>query len=135
MLDEAYKLPDGSSAFVKDEQTVVDENGDTINPDIITPEQIGGDYPDWDQFSEIENDIKGIDQSLSEAITFRDKIEDLRIRSDADGLSQDDLDALELELEDITPESFKPDDKPAEPKSNVDIVEPIVIEPLGIGNK
>lgn len=135
MLDDAYKLPDGKHVFVKDKDTVVDETGGTISPDIITPEQIGGDYPNWDQFSKIEKDIESIDQSLSEAITFRDKIEDLRIRSDAEGLTQDELDALELELEDIMPENFKPDDHTLNSKIDEVIVAPILIEPMGIGNK
>ncbi|MEP1577200.1 hypothetical protein [Roseibium album] len=108
LLEAAHTLPGGTRVFkTEDNQKVFDEHGTEIGADILSPDQIGDDRPKWDQFSDVEGDIQDIDEALAEAITFQEKIEALRSRSEANELTQDELDALEQELDDIVPDSFE----------------------------
>jgi len=108
LLEAAHTLPDGTRVFkTEDNQKVFDEHGTEIGADILSPDQIGDDRPKWDQFSDIEGDIETIDDALAETITFQEKIEELRNQSEGEGLTRDEMDALEQKLDDIVPESFR----------------------------
>lgn len=139
MLNEAHVLPDGRRVFKsEDGKSVTDEFGEDVGSDIIRADEIDDSRPRSNGFFENKYAIDETKNSLDEAITFQEKIEDLRERSNTGELSKEELKALEQEFEDITPESFKPDDNPIKPEPDIvpvsdDPVESIKIQPMGIG--
>jgi hypothetical protein len=110
LLDNAFVLDDGQRVFRSNDATyVIDENGDEVSADIINPEQISGEYSNAEDYKSTIGSLENVDKDLGEAITFHERIEDLQERAGQEVLSQAELEALKLELDEITPDSFKPD--------------------------
>ncbi len=117
MLAHAYVMDDGRRVFKSvDGETVIDEFGEIVSRDELDPKLIpsGGTTPD-EYLSNLE--LAGsLRIERNELHAFQDKLDNARDASSKDDLTNDELDALDADLEASMPKSVQaqlPDYEPA----------------------
>lgn len=137
LLETAYVLPDGRYVLrSEDGNAVFFEDGTAVDPQIISPEQIGDENLTMNHLQAFDTDTESIKSKLDEAITFNDKIEDLQSRSDKTEMTNGELKSFQSELDTLKLESLEMDNHHTEnaPSNTVDVSEQaeISITPFGL---
>ncbi|MEO1702347.1 MAG: hypothetical protein AAFR71_09875 [Pseudomonadota bacterium] len=108
LLNRAHVLEDGRRVFkTEDGLLVFDEHGKEIGAEIIDPESIHDTAPKWEEFNALRQQENSLLDQQKELIVFQEKLDDAREASQADGLTEDELNDLEAELEKSMPPLFK----------------------------
>ena len=124
MLDKAYVLPDGRRVFKTEEGTrVFDEYGEEITD--FDPEQIEDWRPRWERFSDGLEKRDALEAERVEILDYQGELDEARERAAEDGLTEAELEDLELRIEQDMPDAVKrhltgehspaPDDDKPEP--------------------
>ena len=108
MRDRAHVLPDGRRVFKSiDGERVFDEHGERVDRGEIEPDEIGDDRPHWEAYQrelEREQALRGERQDI---LDYQDQLDEAEDKLDQGGLSDDELKALEEELELSMPPSVR----------------------------
>ena len=100
MLDRAHVLPDGRRVFeTEDGQRVIDENGQEVSPDVITPEEIADSRPRAETYLEAWAEEQRLLSERDELIDYQREVDAARERLDDGTLTAQELQDLEATLE------------------------------------
>lgn len=126
MLDNAYVLPDGRRVFkFKNTDKVIDEFGENVSPDKITANEIPDHHPDGEAYKANIDNIAQTRKDTKETIKFRDRVNEMQEELDQGKVSEDRLNDLKSEFDDIMPDSLRPEEhvQPEKPSVNTTATE------------
>jgi hypothetical protein len=108
MLLEAHVLPDGRRVFrTRDGKQVFDEVGKEVGADVIRADAIHPGKPSW----ELYHANRGREATLQEERThlqdYQQKLDDARVTVKEGGLTKEDLDQLDADLEKSMPKTVR----------------------------
>ena len=124
MLDKAYVLPDGRRVFKTEDGTrVFDEYGEEISD--FDPALIEDWRPHWEEYDAKTDEHRVLEQERRELLDYQGELDEARERAAEDGLTEAELEDLELRIEQDMPDAVKrhltgehspaPDDDKPEP--------------------
>lgn len=99
VLERAFVLPDGRSVFKsEDGSRVVDEFGEDVSPEVVSPDAIDDSYPTWEEFKRESEALERLDSERDELLKEQERLDVAREQAEAGDLTTADVDALEAEL-------------------------------------
>ena len=105
---KAHVLPDGRRVFkTEDGLHVVDEYGQELSPDVISPEEIADARPRWEEASDAIDRLEALTQEREELLDYQAKLDDARKRLDNGDLTREEFDRLRTELQVDMPVSVR----------------------------
>jgi hypothetical protein len=108
LLGRAYVLPDGRRVFqTQDGLRVFDEHGAELSPEEIDPGMIEDHRPYWETFKGKLDEKDGLIRERQDLLEFQERLDGFRERLDDEGLTEKDLDDMELDLEADVPDAVK----------------------------
>lgn len=108
--ERAYEItmPDGTVAKVyRDGNVVRSEDGAEVSREIVRAEDIGADHPTWPQRSEAERRFRNLETEHEHIVTYREKLEHARERTNEGDLVPDELDALSVRVDKDMPHAVR----------------------------
>ncbi|GAA6210958.1 hypothetical protein NBRC116602_06980 [Hyphomicrobiales bacterium 4NK60-0047b] len=121
MLNNAYVLPDGRRVFkYKNTDKIIDEFGKKVSSDVIDTDFIPDHHPDGETYQSTFDNISKTREQRKEAIEFRDRVNEMQDEIDQGKVSEDRLNDLKSEFDDIMPDSLRPEEhvQPEKPSVN-----------------
>lgn len=108
MLARAHQLPDGRRVFKSlDGKHVFDENGNEVSSNVIRPEEIDDGRKRFEPYWEERQREKVLVQERDDLHDFQRKLDAARDALDRPDLTEDELDALEKDIDDATPQRVR----------------------------
>lgn len=108
MLKQAHQLPDGRRVFKSlDGKRVFDENGHEVSAEEVQPGQISDAQPRFEPYWEERKHEKVLVQERDDLHDFQRKLDAARDETDRPDLTKDELDALEKDIDDATPQRVR----------------------------
>ena len=108
MFADAHRIEDGRAVFeTRDGTKVYDENGKEVSSDIITPDQIDDGRPKWEDVQAERERQKELEEERRQLQEHQEKIDEAREAAADPNVTDDDLKALEAELEASAPERVR----------------------------
>lgn len=108
VLGRAYQLEDGRRVFrTEDGLQVFDQDGNEVGSDFIHPDEIGPEYPTWEEYSPIIEERDELEQEREDLIGYQERLDEAREQI-ADGqIAEAELDDLEAEFAELMPDAVK----------------------------
>lgn len=121
LLDNAFVLPDGRRVFrTEDGSRVFDEHGNALAEDEIDPDMIPEGRTTWEDYQTEVEEHERLRQERQDLLDYQDRLDDARERLEEGGLTDDELDDIAEDLEDLMPaavrDQLRASDPDAEPE-------------------
>ena len=105
MFENAHRLEDGRIVFeTRDGTKVFDEHGNEVSSDIVTPDQIDDARPKWEDVQEEQARRDALEEERRQLQEYQEKIDAAREAAAEPNVTEDQLKALEAELESSAPQ-------------------------------
>ncbi|MEL7281869.1 MAG: hypothetical protein AAGK79_16035 [Pseudomonadota bacterium] len=106
LLLRAHQLEDGRRIFKTEDGTqVFDEHGNEVGADIILPEAISNDRPNWESYQAQIEARESLTEERNSLHEYQDKLDEARDAARSGELTQQELDDLDADLQDTMPPS------------------------------
>ena len=108
LLNDAHLLPDGRRVFKSEDRVrVFDENGTSVDADVIHPDLIDDTRPSWETYQPVHRRVQELLRERQRLHTYQAQLDDARQRLDSETLDRDEFDSLREELRDSMPDSVR----------------------------
>lgn len=107
-LEEAHTLDDGRRVFKSEDGLhVIDEFGNQVSSDIITPEEIPNSAPSAEEFLQQRLNVSALETQQTELLDYQSDLDDAVERLDSGKLTVSEYDDLRADLRDAAPEAVR----------------------------
>ncbi|MEO1188978.1 MAG: hypothetical protein AAFW60_07890, partial [Pseudomonadota bacterium] len=107
-LEQAFVLDDGRRVFkTEDGQRVFDEHGVEVGEDDVQPDEIGDHLGSWEDFQETKAERDRLREEHEAIVDYEEKLDEAEEALEDGEVTNEQLDALEAELEAEMPPSMR----------------------------
>lgn len=108
LLGRAYQLEDGRRVFrTEDGMQVFDQDGQEVSADIVHPDEIGPEYPVWEEYVPIIEERDELVREREELLEYQERLDEAREQVEDGHVTDIELDDLEAELAVLMPDSVR----------------------------